>query len=60
MYFESLSAALHMDGHGVFVWSAYLITIFVIGWLLIVPVRREKLFFQQLQGKLKRQHRDKN
>jgi len=60
MYFESLSAALHMDGHGVFVWSAYLITIFVIGCLLILPVRREKLFFQQLQGKLKRQHRDKN
>jgi len=60
MYFESLSAALHMDGHGAFVWSAYLVTIIVIAGLLIVPIRREKLFFRQLKGVLKRQQRDKS
>jgi len=58
MYFESLSAALHMDGHGVFVWSAYLVTTLVVAAVLIVPKRREKLFFRQLQGVLKRQGED--
>ncbi len=58
MYFESLSAALHMDGHGVFVWSAYLATTLVVAAVLVVPKRREKLFFRQLQGVLKRQGED--
>ena len=58
MYFESLSAALHMDGHGVFVWSAYLVTTLVVAAVLVVPKRREKLFFRQLQGVLKRQGED--
>ena len=26
MYFESLAAAWHMDGHGVYVWLAYALT----------------------------------
>jgi len=56
MYFESLSAALHMDGHGVFVWSAYLLTTLVVAAVLVTPKRREKLFFRQLQGVLKRQN----
>ena len=59
MYFESLSAALQMDGHGVYVWSAYFITLAVVATVLILPVRREKAFLRQLQGNLKRQHRER-
>ncbi len=54
MYFESLAAALQMDGHGVFVWSAYLITLGVIAFILYTPKRREKRFLRQLEGQIRR------
>ncbi|MBE9539161.1 MAG: heme exporter protein CcmD [Proteobacteria bacterium] len=60
MYFDSVSAALHMAGHGVYVWSAYLITVAVVAAVLVLPLRREKAFIRQLQGTLKRQQRDKS
>jgi heme exporter protein D len=59
MYFDSISAALQMDGHGVYVWSAYFITIAVVATVLILPARREKAFLSELQGILKRQHRER-
>ena len=60
MYFDSLSAALQMDGHGVYVWSAYLITLAVVATVLILPGRREKALRRQLQGILKRQDRERS
>jgi heme exporter protein D len=54
MYFDSLQALLTMDGHGVYVWTAYLITIAVIVATLLTPVRRHKRFLQQLAADLKR------
>ena len=54
MYFDSLEAVLTMDGHGAFVWTAYLITVVVIAAILIAPVRRQKKFLRQLSGELKR------
>jgi heme exporter protein D len=59
MYFESISSALQMDGHGVYVWSAYLITIAAVATVLILPVRREKAFLRQLQDNLKQQQRER-
>ena len=60
MYFDSISAALQMDGHGIYVWSAYFITGLVVALVLTLPLRREKAFIKQLQGTLKRQQRDKS
>ena len=54
MYFDSFNALLTMDGHGVFVWTAYLITILVITSILVAPGRRRKKFLRQLTGELKR------
>ena len=54
MYFDSFTALLNMDGHGGFVWSAYLITMLVVAVILIAPGRRQKKFLQQLSGELKR------
>ena len=54
MYFESFSQALSMDGHGGFVWAAYLITSIVIVLLLQAPRRRQKKILRQLAGELKR------
>ncbi len=55
MFFDSVSSALYMDGHGVFVWPAYAITLIVIIMLLVVPKRRERKLMRQLEGQYKRQ-----
>lgn len=60
MYFDSLSSALQMDGHGGFVWSAYFITVLVICCLVVLPMRKEKQIIRQIKGALKRQNRDKS
>jgi heme exporter protein D len=55
MYFDSVGAMLAMDGHGVYVWSAYFIAIAVVVALLLAPGRRRRKFLQNLSGELKRQ-----
>lgn len=54
MYFDSLQALLTMDGHGVYVWTAYLITIAMIAATLLTPLRRHKRFLRQVAAELKR------
>jgi heme exporter protein D len=55
MYFDSLSAALNMDGHGIYVWAVALVAVVIISSLIILPLRRERVFLRQLAGELKRQ-----
>ncbi|MEM1111795.1 MAG: heme exporter protein CcmD [Pseudomonadota bacterium] len=55
MYFDSLSAALHMEGHGVFVWSVCIVAVLVVAALLIVPRRRERAALKTIAGELRRQ-----
>ena len=55
MYFDSVSAALTMDGHGAFVWSAYAICLLVLVSILLAPRRRQRKFLRQLAGEQKRQ-----
>jgi len=54
MYFDSVHALLTMDGHGVYVWSAYLVTITVIATTLLVPRYRRKRLLQRLTAEFKR------
>jgi len=54
MYFDSLQALLVMEGHGVYVWTAYAVSIAVIAVALIVPMRRRKTFLLQLSAERKR------
>ena len=54
MYFDDWQALLTMDGHGFYVWTAYLVTIVVIAMTLIAPARRRKKFLQRLAAELKR------
>ena len=54
MYFDSLQAVLHMDGHGIYVWMAYLVTAVVISAVLIVPLRRRRQFLAQLAAEARR------
>lgn len=55
MYFDSLAAALTMDGHGAFVWSAYAITLLVLAAILVAPWRRQRRLLRQLSGQLRRE-----
>ena len=57
LYFRSVDSLLHMDGHGVFVWSAYMITAVVLAAIVLVPVRRKRRFLSRLAGELKRRER---
>ncbi|AMO56313.1 hypothetical protein GZ77_05805 [Endozoicomonas montiporae] len=66
MYFDNLASLLHMDGHGLFVWSAYLISLVVVLWNLVSPlvahrrvlktIKRQKLLTNRrpirLQGEM--------
>ena len=54
MYFDSFQALLTMNGHGIYVWPAYLITIVVIMAVLIAPVRRRNRLLEQLAAELRR------
>tara|TARA_R110002072_G_scaffold111642_1_gene239832 strand:- start:891 stop:1094 length:204 start_codon:yes stop_codon:yes gene_type:complete len=54
MYFDSFQALLMMNGHGIYVWPAYLITIVVIMAVLIAPVRRRNRLLEQIAAELRR------
>ena len=54
MYFDSFEALLAMDGHGVFVWSAYLVTVLVIAYMLLSPLRRRRRLLRELAGAQRR------
>ena len=57
MQFDSLSAFVAMDGHGVFVWSVYAISLLVMIGLLVAPLRKNNQFFSEQAMLLKREQR---
>ena len=46
--FESLSDFIQMSGHGPYVWSAYLISLVVLVWLVVNPLLRRKRFLREM------------
>ncbi|MFK8048045.1 MAG: heme exporter protein CcmD [Halioglobus sp.] len=54
-YFDNFAAAMTMDGHGGYVWSAYIIVIVAIVLLLILPRIKERKVIARILGELKRQ-----
>ena len=55
MYFESISDALTMSGHGKYVWTAYGISFLVIFFLIWTPLAKQKRFFRD---QIRRARRD--
>jgi len=49
LQFESWEAFLHMGGHGGYVWSAYLLSVLVVGLVLGLPWLRGRLLLKQLR-----------
>ena len=54
MYFDSLNAILVMEGHGVYVWAAYAVTLLVIAVVLVMPVRRRKRLLAEMAAQQRR------
>jgi heme exporter protein D len=51
--FDSFQALVAMGGHGFYVWISYGVSLAVMAWLVISPLKRKR----QVLGNLKRQQR---
>ena len=54
MYFDSLSAAMTMGGHGGYVWSAYAITFAVLGVVILRPILSSRRLRRDIRSELAR------
>ena len=52
--FDSLADFLTMDGHGIYVWTSYAITLMVMAWVIARPVRRARRLRQVLARERRR------
>lgn len=50
MQFDSLAALWQMGGHGLYVWSAYGISLLVLLVNALLPGRRRSAFLREAQG----------
>ena len=54
MYFDTFSQAMHMDGHGVYVWTVFAVSLLVVAGMLLLPRRREKSVLKEVAGDMRR------
>ncbi|MGB0459254.1 MAG: heme exporter protein CcmD [Porticoccaceae bacterium] len=55
MYFDSLQQLVFMDGHGIYVWSAFIISLTVMLGLVVKPLCQKKQEFKNIQLHIKLQ-----
>ncbi|MGB5325552.1 MAG: heme exporter protein CcmD [Pseudomonadales bacterium] len=48
MYFDSFTQLLHMDGHGVYVWIAFAISVLLIAVCILQPTLRYRSELKRL------------
>jgi len=49
MFFASLSEFITMGGHGIYVWSAYGISLFCLAFLFLSPLLKQRKLRQQIR-----------
>ena len=54
MYFDSLAAVWHMDGHGFYVWLAYALTLLPLVIMVWLPLKRIRQHWRWLQAEQRR------
>lgn len=54
-YFDSWSEFFAMDGHGGFVWAAFVLTWLVLGYLLLSPWLAHRRWLREQRQRLRRQ-----
>ncbi|MBQ0721177.1 MAG: heme exporter protein CcmD [Gammaproteobacteria bacterium] len=52
--FENFDAFIAMGGHGPYVWGAYGISLAVMAWLALAPLRRQRALLVDLRTQLLR------
>ena len=55
MYLDSLQQLIFMDGHGIYVWSAFVLSISVMAGLIVKPLCKKKQEFKNIQLHVKLQ-----
>ncbi|MEH6616613.1 MAG: heme exporter protein CcmD [Porticoccus sp.] len=53
--FGSLSEFIQMDGHGPYVWAAYLISLLALLWLVVSPLYRKRKLMQEIVRQQRRE-----
>ncbi len=53
--FDSFSAFIQMGGHGPYVWSVYLIALFIMTCLVVRPLHRKRVLLKQIERKQRRE-----
>ena len=53
--FDSIDAFIAMGGHGPYVWAAYGLSLAIMAWLAIAPLRRQRALLAQLRQRLQAQ-----
>ena len=48
MYFASFQDLLTMDGHGIYVWSAVIISLVILVWLLVAPILSRRALLKEI------------
>ena len=53
MYFDSLQQLMSMNGHGVFVWSAFTISAVVMIGLIVIPLKQKQAAMRNIELQIK-------
>ncbi|HBD12159.1 MAG TPA: heme exporter protein CcmD [Porticoccaceae bacterium] len=53
--FDNLSGFLTMGGHGVYVWTAYAVSLVVLSMLVVAPLRRSRKRLLELGRRLQQE-----
>ena len=53
--FDTLQQLWHMAGHGPYVWTAVLVSLAGLGWLLIRPVQQQRASLQAIVRQAQRE-----
>ena len=59
MYFDSLPALWHMDGHGIYVWLAYALTVAPIVVMVWLPIKRLRQHWRWIEAEQRRDNPDR-
>ncbi len=53
--FENFDAFIAMGGHGPYVWAAYGLSLTIMVWLALAPLRRQRALLAELRQRLQAQ-----
>jgi len=53
--FDNVSQLLNMAGHGIYVWTAVLVTLALVAWLIINPLLQRRDVFKEIAREVSRE-----